>query len=363
MTELQNTPFFQEHRKLGAKMGPFAGWNMPIQYPGGIINERNHCREKASLFDTSHMGEFVFKGNIAASGLDNALTFAPSALTSGRCRYGLLLNEQGGILDDLIVYRINENELFIVVNAGTIQRDLEAIRATMKHPADLQNISDNTAKLDLQGPLSGEIMAENFGEEIKNLRYFHHRPLEIFGEKALVSRTGYTGERGYEFYAGAETLLKLWNKFLSDERIKPAGLGARDILRLEMGYPLYGNDMDETTDPFDSGLEMFTDFNHDFQGKKALLEKQKNGFNLTRVGFRTESRRSARSHQKVFADNREIGVVTSGSFSPLFNTGIGMLRINKNYAKTGTVIEIEAAKALKATVSELPFYKEETARK
>ncbi|MDD5680635.1 MAG: glycine cleavage system aminomethyltransferase GcvT, partial [Candidatus Omnitrophica bacterium] len=257
--DLKYTPLKDEHIKLNARMAPFAGWYMPIQYEG-IIAEHNHTRNAASLFDICHMGEFYLKGSATGTGLENMFSFSVKDMPVGKCRYGAMLNGKGGVIDDLIVYRLSQEEWMIVVNAGTIDKDVAQIKANLKKGAHFENRSSATAKLDLQGPLSRDIVSKLINPDIAKLKYYTFNYFDILGEKNIISRTGYTGELGYELYISSGKAIELWNFLLRDKKLKPAGLGARDTLRLEMGYTLYGQDVDDTTTPLEANLEKFIDF-------------------------------------------------------------------------------------------------------
>lgn len=357
MEELKNTPLFQEHEKLKALIAPFGGWNMPIQYEG-IIAEHRWCREKAALFDICHMGEFRFQGDIAASGLENVFTFSVKSIPVGRSRYGFLLNETGGVIDDLIAFRLAEDEVMVVVNAATIDKDFAAIRSRLKPDANFLNISATTGKLDLQGPLSREVLVEAFGGEIEKIPYFKFIRMNILGADAIVSRTGYTGELGYEIFLPAEKVVELWTLLLKDGRVKPAGLGARDVLRLEMGYSLYGSDIDENTNPLEASLGAFVNFDKEFTGKQALQQRQQDGHKRVKVAFQVSSRRSPRHHYEIVHDGAVTGSVTSGVFSPMLGCGIGLGFVKPQAAAIGTPLTIRHGNvSMEATVVELPFYK------
>lgn len=352
---LKQTPFYPLHQDSGARMGEFAGWDMPIQYPQGILAEHQQCRTSAALFDTSHMGEFVFKGDIEKSGLAQAVTFPVQQLPVGRCRYGLMLNESGGILDDLIIYRISPDELFIVVNAGTIEKDFHNLQAHLSS-GTITNISADTAKLDLQGPASRDILTPLL-PAAADLRYFHHVSTQWNGQNILLSRTGYTGELGFELYGSPALLIDIARVLTSAPEVCWAGLGARDVLRLEVGYPLYGHDMDENTHPLACGLDAFVDMQHSFTGRDALHRYQSEGILTTRIAFRTTSRRSPRSHFTLLGNDHEIGQVSSGTYSPQTGSGIGIGLADKNWNKPGLDIKISDGKsAIDAVVCTLPFY-------
>ena len=251
---LLETPLAAEHAALGAKMVPFAGWNMPVQYAAGILAEHKHTREAVSLFDICHMGEFRVKGPGSAEALDGALARAVTDQKTGVCRYNFLLNEKGGVLDDLIVYRISGDEFFIVVNAARRENDFAELSKRLPEACGITDESAATAKLDLQGPLAADVLVR-LGVAADALpAYYHFTTVRIAGVDLLLSRTGYTGELGYELYFPAEKAVFLWRTLLACEEVKPAGLGARDTLRLEMGYPLYGHEMNEETTPVEAGF-------------------------------------------------------------------------------------------------------------
>ena len=356
MEQLKSTPLTAEHRRLHALMAPFGGWDMPIQYEG-IIAEHRWCREKAALFDICHMGEFLFKGDINASGLEEVFTFSVATIPVGRSRYGFLLNESGGIIDDLIVFRLAADEAMIVVNAATIDKDFAAIAARLRG-GDLRNITPATGKLDLQGPLAREVLGRFFEPAISQLPYFKFTRTTILGVEALVSRTGYTGELGYEIFLPAEKVVELWQLLLSDERVRPAGLGARDVLRLEVGYSLYGSDIDEETTPLEAGLEGFVNFAKQFVGKEALLRQKEAGPSRLKVAFEVRSRRSPRHHYDICFEGEKVGSVTSGVFSPMLGCGIGIGFVAPACATIGAPLTICHDKvSMEATVCELPFYK------
>jgi aminomethyltransferase len=356
MADLKMTPLCQEHQRLKALMAPFGGWQMPIQYEG-IIAEHKWCREQASLFDICHMGEFLFLGDIQASGLEEVFTFSVSSIPVGRSRYGFLLNEQGGIIDDLIVFRLAEDAVMIVVNAATIANDFAVIKGRLRG-GTFENVSAATGKLDLQGPLSREVLLKAFGPAIGQLPYFKFSKMSILGVEAIVSRTGYTGELGYEIFLPAAKVVELWQMLLADERVKPAGLGARDVLRLEVGYSLYGSDIDETTTPLEAGLGAFVNFDKEFIGKAALLKQQQEGIKRLKTAFKVNSRRSPRHHYEICFEGGSVGSVSSGVFSPMLGCGVGMGYVNPHVAVLGAPLTIRHENvSMEATVVELPFYK------
>lgn len=358
MTALLQTPLTEWHIANGAKMAPFAGWNMPIQYPAGIIAEHVHTREKAGLFDICHMGELILDGKGAADALAGAVTINIATLKPGRCRYGFLLNERGGVMDDLIVYRLREERFMIVVNAGCRVSDFTAIKERVGGSVLLEDISDATAKIDLQGPESFAALERALSGPWRRLPYFGFTEQGTFdGAPLLVSRTGYTGELGVEIYCPADKVLKLWSLLLQDERIKPVGLGARDTLRLEVGLPLNGQDLDEAHTPAEAGYAAMLTSQADYVGKASVRDVRQKLVALAMPG-----RRSARHGDAVLLDGDEVGVVTSGSFGPSVGHAIALAYVSE--ACSGApAFRIRAAKAeLEAEAVGLPFYKGGTAR-
>jgi len=356
--ELKNTPLLSEHQKLNALMADFAGWYLPIHY-GSIVEEAKHTRQKVSVFDIFHMGEFLVKENPVKSSLDKIITVPVTKIKIGKCKYGFLLNEKGTIIDDLIVFRLKEDEWMIVVNASNEVRDADIISSKLSKGSFFENISAKTAKLDVQGPLSREIVSKIAGEKIKELKYYSCGFFDFFGGNYIISRTGYTGELGYEIYIDVNKVVDLWKEILKSDFCKPAGLGARDILRLEMGYPLYGDELTEDITPLEAGFERVLDFEKDFTGKKSLLEQKNKELKRNLIGIESIDRRQPRHLNKIFFNEKEIGFVTSGVFSPHINKGIGMGYININSAKEEDEIKIVSEKTqIPAKIVKLPFLKE-----
>lgn len=320
---LLKTPLYDSHVALKAKMVPFGGWDMPVQYEG-ILAEYEATRKRCALFDICHMGEFRVIGDVEQTGLDHVVTQSLKDLPIKSSRYGFLLNDKGGTIDDLIIFREDKEKWFIVVNASTTPNDARHIKAHLKDPKCFQDLSSVTGKLDLQGPTSRDVL-KKFVPDISRLEYFCFDYFDLLGEKVLISRTGYTGELGYEIFYPADKVKNLWNELLNTKEVMPAGLGARDCLRLEMGYSLYGHELKEDISPLEAGLSKFVDFNKEFIGKKALIEQKNHGIKRKLIGFVSESRRSPRSDQRIFnKNNQDIGSVTSGSFSPALSKGIGL---------------------------------------
>jgi len=358
---LKTTPLHGEHVALGARMAEFGGWDMPIQYEG-ILAEHFHTRKAVSVFDICHMGEFILDTDDSRSGLDRIVTQNISTMPVGSCRYGFMLNDNGGIIDDLIVYRLEKLSWMLVVNAATIAGDEANIRKNLTGKYRFKNVSGVTGKLDVQGPLSLETLKPIAGDRIEKLGYYTFTEFDLFGSNAIISRTGYTGELGYEIYGPNENIVKLWNLLLKDPRVKPAGLGARDTLRLEMGYPLYGQDIDINHTPVAAGLDKFVDLSKDFTGKSALLAEKKSGPKERLIYFKADSRRSPRHGFGIYSGTSRIGTVTSGSFSPSLSAGIGIGYVSGAYPVGTSVIVKDGQTEIPAVVVDKPFYKRSFSR-
>ena len=336
--QLLRTPLYDAHVALKARMVPFGGWEMPVQYEG-ILAEYDDTRNRVSIFDISHMGEFLVEGDLKASGLDKLVTMRLDDLPVKSSRYGCICNEDGGVIDDCIIFRIAEDKWFVVVNGATIEKDAAHFKKHLTDQATFTDLSMQLGKIDIQGPQSREVL-KSLVPEIESLEYFAFDHFTLLDEEnVLISRTGYTGELGYEIFFPWDKTEKLWQKLLSDDSVKPAGLGARDILRLEMGYSLYGHELDDNTSPLESGLSRFIDLEKDFIGKEKIVQQKQDGVTKKIVGFISESRRSPRAEQKLFNEaEEEIGWVTSGCFSPALGYGIGLGFVNADQAKRDSKI-------------------------
>jgi aminomethyltransferase len=351
------TPLYETHLALGAKMAPFGGWIMPIQYQG-ILAEHAHTRKGVSVFDICHMGEFMLQADPVLSGFDRLVTQNVISMPFGTCRYGFILNQAGGVLDDLIVYRINATSWMIVVNAATISADFAHFKENLLSGYSLENVSDKMAKLDIQGPQSLDALGGIFGPAIKNLNYYTFSEFKIFGQQScIISRTGYTGELGFEIYIANDYVARLWEFLLKDPRVKPAGLGCRDTLRLEMSYPLYGQDLDADHTPVAAGLEKFVDFSKDFIGRDTLLQELKKGSGQHLIYFQADSRRSPRHGFDILDQGKKIGQVSSGSFSPSLGVGIGMGYVTGNYGSGEPLLVKQEAVEIPVKVVKRPFLK------
>lgn len=353
----QRTPLYDIHVKLGAKMTDFAGWEMPIQYSEGILKEHDANRKGVSLFDCSHMGEFILEGDQAEADLEKLLTQSIKGMPHKTCRYGMMLNEQGGVIDDLIVYRMDEKIWMLVVNASNIAKNRRHILKHIARNVRFHDISFRTTKLDFQGPLSRDIL-KNFIPGIEKLAYYTFDEFDFCQERVLVSRTGYTGELGFEIYAPAKSAIKIWTTLMSDAHVKPTGLGVRDVLRIEMTYPLYGHELSENITPIEAGLKKFVSFEKDFLGKEALLKQQQEG-GRSLVCFVSKSRRSPRVEHKIFScAGEEIGDVVSGTFSPSLGCGIGIGFIKKEFTiQDKNIIFGDTKFKQESEIVTRPFYK------
>ena len=361
---MKHTPFTDIHQKLGAKMSPFAGYNMPIEYTG-IIAEHLAVCQSVGVFDVSHMGEFWVRGPHALEFLQNIVTNDVSIIKVGQAQYSCLPNEDGGIVDDLLVHKMSDTEYLMVVNASNIEKDWDWCNSHNSVGAILENASDDTAQLAIQGPKAIEVLQKLTSVDLSSIPYYHFTYGNMAGvENVLISNTGYTGAGGFEIYFSPENGVKLWKAiFEAGEEfdIKPIGLGARDTLRLEMGFCLYGNDIDDTISPIEAGLGWVTRFNPEknFPSREIFEKQIKEGVTKKRVGIEMRDKGIARHGYKIAdADGREIGEVTSGSISPVSRVGIAMGYIETAFSKPGTeVFILVRERLLKAEVVKMPFRK------
>ena len=361
--EAKKTPLYAEHLEAGAKMVEFAGFAMPIFYRG-IVSEHRRVRENVGLFDVSHMGEFIISGRDALPALERILTNKVASLFDGRVQYTGMCYENGGFVDDLLVYRL-PGRYMLVVNASNKDKDFAWVRANLSGDVKLEDVSDDTALVAIQGPSSEGVLAKTTDTDLSELPYYHSAEMRVAGVPMLVSRTGYTGEDGFEIYCRPDEASDLWGALMdagSEAGIEPVGLGARDTLRLEMGYPLYGNEMDEKRTPVEAGLMWVTKLDKgDFIGRKAIQKRVDAGAPERLIAFELSERGVPRHGQRILVGGRPLGVVTSGTFSPSLEKGVGMGYVPVD---ASDAIEIEIRdKAVAATLVTLPFYKEGTARK
>ena len=360
---MKNTPFTQKHIALGAKMAEFAGFNMPISYTG-INEEHQTVRNNAGVFDVSHMGEFIIKGENALDLIQRVTSNDASKLTAGTVQYSCLPNNNAGIIDDLLLYCIEENKVYmLVVNAGNIEKDWKWISSHNTQNAELHDISAKTCLLAVQGPNAAKILQPLADTDILNLKYYTFTKGKFAGvENVLISATGYTGAGGLEIYFEDKdgAAAKIWDAIFEAGKvagIKPIGLGARDTLRLEMGFCLYGNDIDDTTSPLEAGLGWITKFTKDFTSRILLEQQKTNGVTKKLVGFEMVDRGIARHGYEIKnADGETIGRVTSGTQSPSLGKAIGMGYVKTAFATPETTVYISIRNSLaKAKLVKMPF--------
>ncbi len=354
---MQKTPLYDEHLKLGGKIVDFNGWALPLQFTG-IVHEHQHTRARASIFDCSHMGEYRIKGQSAIEAYDRQVISDTSKIPLGRCRYGAILSENGGILDDLITFRMAADELYVVTNAGPIASVTDRICGG--NPG-AEHVSYETAKIDVQGPLAYRmVMAAGF-KDVEGLKYFNSLWTTWRGHRVLLSRTGYTGELGYELFMDNDLAPTLWELFCSMEDAAPAGLGARDTLRTEVCYGLSGQDFDSTVTPLESGMAAFIEWETEFVGKEALMAQRNRGDYRELVAVKTLDRRAPRHEFNVTRDGVSVGVVTSGTFGPSLDHGVGLARVDRNVSAPGTRLTA-GPKGLPIEVCKIPIYTKGTCR-
>ncbi|NCC23896.1 MAG: glycine cleavage system aminomethyltransferase GcvT [Deltaproteobacteria bacterium] len=357
MSELLITPLNAWHREHGVRMVPFAGWEMPVQY-SGILDEHRQTRTAAGLFDICHMGEFIVSGPGAESALARIVTHDLTTLKPGKCRYGFMLNERGGVLDDLIVYRLEDERFMTVVNGACISSDLDWMRDHLPREIDIADRSMETAKIDLQGPRSFEVLARTIPGDWSGLGYFSFRTVTWDGYELLVSRTGYTGELGCEIYLPWNRAFGLWERLTADPDVAPAGLGARDTLRLEVGLPLYGQDLDRNHTPVEAGYGFMIKSQADFIGKAGLSTVRERLLPLV-----VDGRRSPRHGDEVLdPDGSRVGTVTSGSFAPSLGHCVALAYVAANRSEDDTFTIRSQRFEIPARKGTLPFYDQGTAR-
>ena len=359
--ELKRTPLYEAHLRCGGKMVEFGGFEMPVQYRTGVIREHMAVRTACGLFDVSHMGEVIMQGPDTVSNLNRLLTNDYTVMEDGQARYSPMCNEQGGTVDDLIVYKVTGDRYFVVVNASNREKDVAWIKAHVSGETTVEDVSDAYGQIALQGPLAERILRKLTAEENiprKNYTALWDRP--VGGVNCIISRTGYTGSDGFELYAAAGETEKLWNLLLEagqEEELIPCGLGARDTLRLEAGMPLYGHELSDTISPLTAGLGYFVKMDkEDFIGKKAMEAAGTPA--QCRVGLKAVGRGIMREHQDVYADGRKIGLTTSGTHCPYIGYPAAMAIIDRDFRAPGTAVQVDVrGRLVEAEVVKLPFYK------
>ena len=359
---MKNTALTHIHESLGAKMLPFAGYNMPILYEG-VNAEHETVRNAVGVFDVSHMGEFLLSGENALALIQKTCSNDAATLTIGKAQYSCLPNDDGGIVDDLIIYRMKEDQYLLVVNASNIEKDWNWISAKNDLGVEMKNLSDDYSLLAIQGPKAVEAMQSLTSIDLSTIPYYHFEVADFCGfPYVIISATGYTGSGGFEIYCKNSEVETIWNKVFEAGKsfgIKPIGLAARDTLRLEMGFCLYGNDINDTTSPLEAGLGWITKFNKDFTNSENLKSQKENGVTRKLVAFQMQERSVPRhDYEIVDKTGNVIGIVTSGTMSPSMNVGIGMGYVTTENSAVDSDIFIRIRKNdVPAKVIKLPFYK------
>jgi aminomethyltransferase len=359
MTALRRTPLHEVHQRLGARMVEFAGFSMPVQY-SSIVEEHAAVRHAVGLFDVSHMGQIHLEGAGAVAAAERLLTRPVASLRPGRIRYALLCNEEGGVVDDVTVYRTGEHALFLCVNASNIEKDYRWVVRHAGPDAGVRDRSEETALLALQGPASAELLERVSTPRVAELRRYGFEEIEVAGAAALVSRTGYTGADGFEIYLATADAVRVFEALLEEGGplgLLPAGLGARDTLRLEAALPLYGHELDDTTSPLEAGLDRFVEWDErDFIGKAAIARRRDEGHPRALVGFELEGRGVARAEYPVAVAGEVVGRVTSGAPSPTLGRSIGLAYVAPVHAGVGSRFDVLIrGNAIPARVVETPF--------
>jgi aminomethyltransferase len=359
MTTLLRTPLYDAHRALGAKMVPFAGWEMPVQYPTGILAEHRAVRDSAGIFDVCHMGEFEVTGPDRNAFVNRVTCNDVAALEPGQVQYSAFLNESGGIVDDCTVYRF-EDKVMLVVNAANIEKDWEYL---VGHKASgnlrLRNLSQDVGLLAIQGPRAEALLQRHSQYPLATIRYYHFGIGDVAGCGCFISRTGYTGEDGFELYCRMSDTVKIWEALTGPEKAQPIGLGARDTLRLEVGYALYGNDIDDTTSPLEAGLGWITKIEKGcpFVGDRALKQQKLEGLHRRMVGFRTSGRVIPRHGMPTKVNGVVVDQVRSGTMSPSLGYGIGTTYLPLSHTAVGSRFQVEIrGEDVEAEVVKRPFY-------
>lgn len=359
---MKNTALTHIHEQLGAKMVPFAGYNMPVSYEG-VVAEHETVRKGVGVFDVSHMGEFLITGPHALELIQLVTSNDASKLIDGQAQYSCFPNDKGGIVDDLILYRFNAEKWLMVVNASNIEKDWKWVKSHNTMGAEMKDLSETYSLLAIQGPRAVEAMQPLTSVNLKEIDFYTFKVADFAGiEHVIISATGYTGSGGFEIYCKNEEVEQVWNKVMeagADHGIKPIGLAARDTLRLEMGYCLYGNDIDDTTSPLEAGLGWITKFTKNFVNSGNLKKQKEEGTDRRLIAFELEERGIPRQgYDLVDGEGNKIGNVTSGTMSPSIGKGIGLGYVTNEFRNAGSKIYIQIRKnAVSATVVKLPFYK------
>jgi aminomethyltransferase len=368
VAEIKRTPLNAVHRSMGGRMVDFGGWDMPVQYPAGTVEEHLRTRRAAGLFDVSHMGEIDVRGQDAISFVNSITSNDVSKLIDGQAQYSALTTPNGTVIDDLLVYRFAADHLLLVVNAGTTEKDWAWIKSHQRSEAvELKNVSADYCQLAIQGPRALEILQPLTHLQLSEIKYYHFKEGTVDGVDAIASRTGYTGEDGFEVYAAANMAERLWQKLLdagkfgSDGGVLPCGLAARNTLRLEAGMALYGHEIDENTTLLEANLGWICKLNKgDFVGRDRLAKQKEEGVRRRLVGFEVKERGIARDAQDVLINGERLGKVTSGSPAPYLKKNIGMAYVPTEFANEGQSIQIDVrGRLVDAEIVKTPFYKRE----
>ncbi len=356
---LKKTPFFERHIENNGRMVDFSGWALPVEYKS-LLQEAKAVRNSCGLFDASHMGEIIVKGQKAFDFVQRLTPNDIGLIDVFGMQYNVFLNPEGGIIDDLMVYRL-EQDILCVVNASNKGKVLNWLNSQNEEDVEILDISDNIALISLQGPNSCEVSEKVFGKDISNLKYMHFLKKEFKDQEIIISRSGYTGEDGFEIYADWQKACCWWDCLVEEGRefgLTLCGLGSRDVLRIETGYSLYGHEIDDSTNPYEASLGWIVKMNKNFIAKENVLRFKKNILKRKKIGFIMKDRSFPRQGYKIYSDGREVGEVCSGAYSPNINKSIGMAYVRYDLAAIGTIIDVEIRnKFYKAEISELPFIK------
>ncbi len=365
MEELKKTPLNEVHRNLGGKMVDFGGWDMPVQYTAGVIEEHLRTRNNSGLFDVSHMGEIFVEGEDAIAFVNRLTTNDVTKLVDGQAHYSAFTREDGTVVDDLLVYRFFEDKLLLVVNAGTTEKDWDWITSNKgDENITLTNASADFCQIAVQGPDALEIAQKLTDVDLKEIKYYHFTIGDFDGVESIISRTGYTGEDGFEIYADKEFAVQIWNKLLEtgkygeENGILPCGLAARNTLRLESAMSLYGHEISDEITPLEANLGWICKLKTDFLGRDFLVKQKEEGLKRKIVGFEMKDRGIARDDYEVYINDEKVGYVTSGSPAPFLKKNIGLAFVPAEFANIGQEIKIDVrGKKLTAEIVPIPFYK------
>jgi len=365
--ELRKTPCHDLHVRDGGKMVAFAGWEMPLQFPHGIIHEHRKVREDAGLFDVSHMGRFIFRGAGALEFVNRLITNNLDKIGPGQLLYSALCNHEGGIIDDVTVYHLGE-EVLLVANAANAETVWNWASDLKPGGVEMVDMTGDLAQVALQGPKAEAMLRSPFAEAVKNVGYYCYTRPAWEGHEILISRNGYTGEDGFEIYVPTKAAVPLWERLLewgAEIGLEPVGLGARDSLRMEVNYALYGNELSTETSPLEAGLRWVVKLKKgDFIGRQELLRQKQEGLKRTLVGFEVAGKRLPRRGYPILSSGKEVGLVTSGGYCPSLEKGMGMGYVPKELAELGTALEIDArGTPINATVVKRPFYEKGSVRR